>query len=100
MYSFLHAAPVVDRAALRSRAQGVIEGLPLIRACAAGQSSAIRALLVGFWPYVEGFEQAIDRQVVRMPIKPLVQRFGRERIRTFFGEARLSVREMKEEEGS
>ncbi len=60
----------------------------------------MHALLTGFWPYVDGFERAIDRQVARMPIKPLVQRFGRERIRNFFCEARLSVRDMKEEEGS
>ena len=100
MYALLHSEPVVDRQALRAEARAVIESLPLIRACAEGRLDAIHALLIGFWPYVEGFELAIDRQVARMPIKPLIQRFGRDRVRAFFHEARVTVREMKEEEGS
>lgn len=100
MYAFLHAEPVVDRQALRAEARAIVESSALIRACGEGQLDAIHALLVGFWPYVEGFERAIDWQVARMPIKPLINRFGRERVRAFFHEARLTVREMKEEEGS
>lgn len=91
MHAFLHAEPVVDRQALRAAARAIVESSALIRACGEGQLDAIHALLVGFWPYVEGFERAIDWQVARMPIKPLINRFGRERVRAFFHEARLTV---------
>ncbi|HEX5326096.1 MAG TPA: hypothetical protein VFW75_05475 [Acetobacteraceae bacterium] len=61
---------------------------------------AIKALLQGFWPFVRAFEKAIDAQVSRLPLRPLMQRFGHARIRRFFAEARAAVREMREEEGS
>jgi len=100
MYALLFAEPAVDREALRAHARGEVEGSTLIRACAAGEKQAVRALLQGFWPFVQAFEHAIDRQVGRLPLRPLIQRFGQSRIRHFFAEARAAVREMKEEEGS
>lgn len=100
MYGLLFAEPVVDRVALRTYARDEVEGSSLIRACAAGERPAVAALLQGFWPFVREFELAIDRKVGRLPLRPLVQRFGQARIRHFFAEARAAVREMKEEEGS
>ena len=100
MYALLFSEPAVDRRALRVHAREEVFGSPLIRACAAGDREAIRALLVGFWPFVTAFERAIDVRVGRLPTRPLVQRFGQSRVRAFFNEAREAVREMKEEEGS
>ena len=100
MYKLLFAEPVVDRLALRVHAREEVFGSPLIRACAAGDEPAIRALLEGFWPFVQGFEQAIDMQVRRLPLRPLIARFGQARIKRFFADARAVLREMKEEEGS
>jgi hypothetical protein len=100
MYALLFADPVVDRSTLRARARNEVEGSILIRACAAGETTAVAALLREFWPFVRAFELAIDGQVGRLPLRPLIQRFGQARIRTFFAEARAAVREMKEEEGS
>lgn len=100
MYALLFAEPVVDRAALRADARDEVRFSPLIRACAAGDEPAAVALLQGFWPFVTAFEKAIDAQVKRLPLRPLMQRFGHTRIRRFFAEARAAVREMKDEEGS
>jgi hypothetical protein len=100
MYALLFSDSAVDRRALRAHARQEISGSPLIRACADGDLPAVRALLQGFWPFVQAFEKAIDYQVGRLPIKPLIQRFGQEKVRTFFSEARDAVREMHEEEGS
>jgi hypothetical protein len=100
MYAFLFAEPIVDRFALRAQARDEVEGSILIRACAAGERTAAAALLREFWPFVQAFELAIDRQVGRLPLRPLIQRFGQARIRTFFADARAAVRGMKEEEGS
>ena len=100
MYEFLFAEPVVDRKALRTQARAQVVGAPLLRACAAGEVRAVHALLQGAWPFVEGFEKAIDVQVKRLPIRPLIARFGQARIKRFFSQARAAVREMREEEGS
>ncbi|GBQ99775.1 hypothetical protein AA23498_3549 [Acetobacter nitrogenifigens DSM 23921 = NBRC 105050] len=100
MYALLFAEEVVDRGALRVHAREEVYGSTLIRACAQGDINSIKALLVGFWPFVKAFETAIDARVGRMPTRPLVQRFGQSRVRAFFNEAREAVREMKDEEGS
>lgn len=100
MYALLFTEEVVDRGALRVHAREEVYGSRLIRSCAEGNLNAIKALLVGFWPFVQAFERAIDDRVGRLPTRPLVQRFGQSRVRAFFNEAREAVREMKEEEGS
>jgi hypothetical protein len=100
MYALLFSDSVVDRRALRDHAREEVSTSPLIRACASGNLSAVRGLLEGFWPFVQAFEKAIDFQVGRLPIKPLIQRFGQEKVKNFFAEARAAVREMHEEEGS
>lgn len=100
MYEFLFAEPVVDRAALRAQARAEVVGAPLLRECAAGHVPAMRAMLLGAWPFVAAFEQAIDLQVKRLPMRPLIARFGHGRMKRFFAQARAAVREMREEEGS
>jgi hypothetical protein len=100
MYALLFEKPVVDRQALRSQVRREVENSNLIRACAVGERPAAAALLQEFWPFVRVFETAIDRQVGRLPLRPLIERFGRSRIRHFFAEARAAVREMKKREGS
>jgi hypothetical protein len=100
MYQFLFAEPVVDRHALRTQARTEVVEAPLLRASAAGDPAAVKALLQGAWPFVESFERAIDLQVKRLPIRPLIARFGQARIKRFFAQARAAVREMREEEGS
>jgi hypothetical protein len=100
MYQFLYPEPIVDRVALRTEARHWVETSTLLQACAAGHLESIQAMLAKVWPYVEGFEKAIDQQVARLPLKRLVSHFGQQRIREFFREARLAVREMKEEEGA
>lgn len=100
MYEFLFAEPVVDRRALRAQARAEVVGAPLLRACAAGRPSAVRALLEGAWPFVGAFEKVIDLQVQRLSIRPLIARFGHARMKRFFAQARAAVRAMREEEGS
>jgi hypothetical protein len=100
MYELLYGSTTIDRRALRAFMREQVCNAKLIPACAAGQRSAVHALLSGFWPFVDDFEKAIDRQVAGLPIKPLVKRFGRERTHSFFNTARNAVREMREEEGS
>jgi hypothetical protein len=100
MYALLFADSIVDRQALRAHAREEVSASPLIRACADGDLAAARTLLEGFWPFVQAFEKAIDYQVGRLPIKPLIERFGQQKVRQFFSEARAAVREMHEEEGS
>ncbi len=100
MYALLFEEPIVDRRALREQVRGDVEDSTLIRACAAGEREAVAALLREFWPFVQAFESAIDHQVKRLPRRPLIQRYGRDRIRHFFGEVRTVVREMKDREGS
>ena len=100
MYALLYGNTILDRTALRAFMREQVRGAPLLRACAAGEPAAVHALLSGFWPFVDAFEKAIDRQVAGLPIRPLVERFGRERTHDFFNMARNAVREMREEEGS
>ncbi len=100
MYKLLFAEPVVDRLALRAHAREEVSGSPLIRACAAGDEPAIRALFEGFWPFVQGFERSIDTQVRKLPLRPLIARFGQARIKRFFTDARAALSEMRDEEGS
>jgi hypothetical protein len=100
MYELLYGGAVIDRQALRAltREQGC--NTSLIQACAAGERAAVHALLSAFWPFVDAFEKAIDRQAVGLPIKPLVERFGRERTHSYFNSARKALREMRDDEGS
>ncbi|MBV8936216.1 MAG: hypothetical protein JO095_10470 [Alphaproteobacteria bacterium] len=100
MYKLLFAEPAVDRLALRTHARKGLLGSALIRACAAGDELAIHALLRGFWPFVQGFERAIDMQVKKLPLRTLIMRFGQERIKRFFADARLALSDMRDEEGS
>jgi hypothetical protein len=100
MYELLYGSTIIDRQALRTFMREQVCDAKLIRACAAGHRGAVNALLSGFWPFVDAFEKAIDRQVAGLPIKPLVARFGRERTHSFFDSTRKAVREMREEEGS
>ena len=100
MYEFLHPEPPVDRVLLRAAAVDHVLSMRMARDCAAGDRKALRGLFAGFWLYVEGFEKAIDRQVARLPIKPLAARYGQQRIRSFFAQAKQAVAEMKMEEGS
>lgn len=100
MYGFLFAEPLVDRLALRAHAREGLLGSPLIRACRAGDELAIRGLLKGFWPFVQAFERSIDFQVKKLPLRPLIARFGQARIKRFVAEARSALSEMRDEEGS
>lgn len=100
MYEFLFAEPVVDRKVLRAQARKEVVGAPLLRACANGEEHAVYALLQGAWPFVQAFEKVIDLQVRRLPIRPLIARFGQARVKHFFAQARAAVAEMREEEGS
>lgn len=100
MYALLYGDTILDRGALREFMRAQVRGAPLLRACAEGDTAAVAALLSGFWPFVDAFEKAIDRQVAGLPIRPLVERFGRERTHAYFDMARAAVREMREEEGS
>lgn len=100
MYALLFDGAFVDRVALRQHAREEITNSELIQACGAGDRAAVRALLEGFWPFVTAFEKAIDQQVSRLPIRPLIEKFGQDRVRNFFSEARKAVHEMHEEEGS
>ena len=100
MYEFLFAEPAVDRQLLRAHARAEVVRAPLLRACSDGDPAAVRALVQGAWPFVEAFEKAIDLQVKRLPMRPLIARFGQVRMKHFFAQARAAVREMREEEGS
>ncbi len=100
MYALLFSEPALDRDVVRVATREGIFSSPLVRACARGDREAIRGLLIGFWPFVQAFERAIDQRVGHLPLRPLVERFGQSRVKAFFGEAREAVREMKDEEGS
>ena len=99
MYTLLYREPVVVRHAVRACVRERLQANPLIAACGDGDRGAVRAMLAGLWPFVQSFELAIDRQVARLPLKPLVARFGREPTHAYFKAASAAVREMKEEEG-
>src|SRR5579863_1610901 len=87
-----------DLTYLRRRAADLVSGLSLIRRARAGDKSAAIALKIGFWPFVQEFERAIDRQV--LPKEPLARRFGDRAMREVFVGMARAVREMKSEEGS
>jgi len=46
---------------VKQRAADKIRHLDLIRMCAQGDESAIRSLVLGFWPFVDGFPNHIER---------------------------------------
>lgn len=83
---------------LRRSAKELVSGLSLIRKARAGDKNAAIALKIGFWPFVQEFELAIDQQT--LPREPLVRRFGDQVMRRVFVRMARSVREMKSEEGS
>ncbi len=100
MYALLFSEALVNRSEMRVFTREKIYSSALARGAAHGDKETIRAMMIGWWPFIQAFERAIDVRVGHLPIKPLVQRFGQTRIKAFFSEAREAVREMKEEEGS
>lgn len=87
-----------DLAHLRRSATELVRGLRLLRKARAGDKAAAVALKIGFWPFVQEFELAIDQQV--LPREPLTRKFGDRVMRRVFVRMARSVREMKSEEGS
>ncbi|MBI4118422.1 MAG: hypothetical protein HY455_02740 [Parcubacteria group bacterium] len=96
----LYPNPIVDRGFLRGFARGLVEGSTLIANCGRGSPTAMRALLVGFWPFVYEFEKAIDAQSKRLPLRRLLKgRFSTEIAQQYFVSAAHVLRQMHEEEG-
>jgi|GEM_PF-1922119 len=62
---------------LRDLAQSVVSNNPLMQQCIAGDLRAFQLLLWAYWPFVRGFEQAIDRH--QFTRQELVARFGKKR---------------------
>jgi hypothetical protein len=83
---------------LRHSAAELVAGLTLIRKARNGDNEAAVALKVGFWPFVQEFELAIDQQT--LPREPLSRKFGDQVMRRVFVRMARAVREMKSEEGS
>jgi len=83
---------------LRQSAAEFVRGARLLRKARAGDKTAAIALKIGFWPFVQGFELAIDQQV--LPREPLTRKFGDHVMRRVFVRMARAVREMKSEEGS
>jgi hypothetical protein len=83
---------------LRRSANELVGGLSLIRKARGGDKDAAIALKVGFWPFVQEFELAIDQQT--LPREPLARKFGDQVMRRVFVRMARAVREMKTEEGS
>ena len=100
MYALLFSEPLVNRSQMRVFTREKIYSSSLARGAEQGDRETIRAMMIGWWPFIQAFERAIDVRVGHLPIKPLVARFGQSKIKAFFSEAREAVREMKEEEGS
>jgi hypothetical protein len=98
--SLFHAdnAAYFDVASLRQSATELVRGLRLLRKARAGDKTAAMALKIGFWPFVQEFERAIDQQV--LPREPLTKKFGENVMRRVFVGMARAVREMKSEEGS
>jgi hypothetical protein len=69
-----------------------------LRKARAGNKAAAIALKIGFWPFVQEFELAIDQQA--LPREPLTRKFGDRVMRRIFVGMARAVREMKSEEGS
>jgi hypothetical protein len=87
-----------DLSYLRRSAVELVGGLPLIRKARVGDKNAAMALKIGFWPFVQEFELAIDQQA--LPREPLARKFGDQVMRRVFVRMARAVREMKSEEGS
>lgn len=83
---------------LRGAATELVRGLRLLRKARTGDKAAAIALKVGFWPFVQEFELAIDQQI--LPREPLTRKFGDPVMRQVFIRMARAVREMKSEEGS
>lgn len=83
---------------LRQSATELVRGLRLLRKARAGNKTAAIALKIGFWPFVQEFELAIDQQI--LPREPLTRKFGDKTMRRVFVRMARAVREMKSEEGS
>ena len=98
--SLFHAdnAAYFDLTSLRQSATELVRGLRLLRKARAGNKTAAIALKIGFWPFVQEFELAIDQQV--LPRAPLTRKFGEQVMRRVFVRMARAVREMKSEEGS
>jgi hypothetical protein len=88
--------PLISERELRAHARMQVDTSPLITACRDGDIVAIKALMIGFWPFVDGFEKAIDRHPY--PIRPLVGLFGKDRVRSYFAEVGIGLKSMVEEE--
>lgn len=100
MYQFLHIEPF-DQAVLRAAAANTVSNMDIIQGCGLGEESSYRALLCGFWPYVDEFERAIDRRMLRMlPRRQLTRLYGEYHTRVFLHGAIQALAEMREEEGS
>jgi hypothetical protein len=99
-HELFHAdnANQVDVTGLRKKTIEVVSTSSLIRRAQQGEYPAAAALKVGFWPFVSGFEHAIDQQP--LPRHPLVSKFGEQRVRRVFLGIARAVRDMKREEGS
>lgn len=98
--SLFHAdnAAYFDVDYLRQSATELVRGLRLLRKARAGNKAAAIALKIGFWPFVQEFELAIDQQA--LPREPLTRKFGDRVMRRIFVGMARAVREMKSEEGS
>ncbi len=92
-----YTEPLVCMHELRQRAQHIIEGSALINECAEGNKKAVGALFVGFWPFVRTFGTKIDQQ--KLPLRPLAELFGKERVRDYFAQVAPIVESMAKEEG-
>lgn len=91
-------AAYFDLTSLRQSATELVRGLRLLRKARAGNKAAAVALKIGFWPFVQEFELAIDQQA--LPREPLTRKFGDNVMRRIFVRMARAVREMKSEEGS
>ena len=72
----------------------------LIRRCVSGDPAAARALHRGFWGFVYPFEDAIDTRIrTEFPMRQLVEKFGRTKVRGTLTSAVSHLRQMKQDEG-
>ncbi len=97
-----HHEGLLDEGVLRAAAVRQVEGSRLISAAATGDRKAISALHRGFWPFVKGFEEVIDkrgRELIQQR-KSLAEKFGHEVTRDTLSSLARALRHMKAEEGS
>ncbi|MBI4120655.1 MAG: hypothetical protein HY457_00145 [Parcubacteria group bacterium] len=91
---------VADGVHLRQCAVKEVEKSTLMRACRDGDLQSVRALLIGFWPFVYEFEKAIDIQARRLPLRRiLTEHLGLTTAQQYFVSRAKILRQMHEEEG-